>query len=652
MFKNLLFTTVVVFTLSACGGGGSSTNTPSNNPTIPSPPSTNNFAPLAEENGLAIYGDAEYVANSNGGLALVPVSGAKLKDVTWRQTSGPSVDLISPHTPTTGFIIPQAGSYSFTVSAKVCSTDKDNSCSTAPVVSNVSFSASNSTQLANIRMAHSAVEQGRVSFRIDASSGLSVNSAQWSVAGKSDINAPDITFEVQDNRVFFAAPEVSRDTVFKLNADIELSNGTTTNESVLLGVRNADIDEENGYFPRYSDNIVTENMFPYNADSPYADDLQVCIYSNILNDSCRFSRLPLIGMENMDPSVDDILDRTLVSHPWMGERFKQYLESSAVGPDMLRLLRGVTGIVISYEVRPSFYWSATGAIYLDADNFWLTPLERDTLNEAPDYRAGFGSDLQFIVPWRYVKNNDYYPAGSYAIADRRTRSFADLEADISWLMYHELGHANDFFPPSTWSSLSTSLSPLAAINRSSQNPDSDLLAQQLPLRSDELKAFARVNFGGDDATQAQQDTTAQTIANLFSSDVATSFYAFYTTREDYALLFEKFMMKYRLDADSDIAVLASRDVDPSLRVVWGQRNRFNDTALQDRVLFAVERILPELNGAAIQQNLPSPIFMDTTADWFDNINISGTNKAAKRVNMSSVQRDQRLRKDLLQKHQH
>lgn len=652
MFKKLLLTTAVL-TLSACGGGGSSaTNTPNNGPNTPTAPPSSAFAPLATENGLAIYGDAQYIANSNGGLALVPTSGAKLVDVTWRQTSGPTIDLISPHTPTTGFIVPQAGSYSFSVSAKVCSTNKNNSCATAPVLSNVSFSASNSTKLANIRMAHSAVEQGRVSFRIDPASGLTINSAEWSIAAKSTPNAAEIAFEVQDNRVFFAAPEVSRDTVFNVEADIVLSNGQTVTESVLLGVRNADIDEQNGYFPRYSENIVTENMFPYHADSPYADDLQVCIYSNILNESCRFSRLPLIGMENMDPSVEDILDRTLVSHPWMGDRFKQYLESSAVGPDMLRLLRGVTGIVISYEVRPSFYWSATGAIYLDADNFWLTPLERDTLNEAPDYRSGFGSELQFIVPWRYVKNNDYYPAGSYAVADRRTRSFSDLEADISWLMYHELGHANDFFPPSTWATLATSLSPLTAINRSSQNPDSDLLAQQLPLRSDELKAFARVNFGGDDATKAQKDTTAQTIANLFSSDVATSFYAFYTTREDYALLFEKFMMKYRLDADSDIAVLASRDVDPSLRVVWGQRNRFNDVALQDRVLFAVERILPELNAAGIQQNLPSPIFMDTTADWFDNLDISGANKAAKAMQLTDEQRALRLQQDLLNHHQH
>ena len=96
----------------------------------------------------------------------------------------------------------------------------------------------------------------------------------------------------------------------------------------------------------------------------------------------------------MTPDIEDILNRTLVSHQWM-KRFEQYLRDSVVGQDMLNLLRGVTAVVISAEVRPSFYWAVTGAIYLDADN-WLTPVERDTLNEAPDYRAGFGAELQLL----------------------------------------------------------------------------------------------------------------------------------------------------------------------------------------------------------------------------------------------------------------
>lgn len=289
------------------------------------------------------------------------------------------------------------------------------------------------------------------------------------------------------------------------------------------------------------------------------------------------------------------MDRVLVSHQWMGERFKDYLTNSVVGPDMLRLLRGVTAIVISYEVRPSFYWAVTGAIYLDADNFWVTPLERDTLNEIPDYRSGFGSDLQFIMPWRYVKDDNYYPAGRFPVADRLTRTFADVEADISWLMYHELGHANDFFPPASWGQLSLNRSPLETINLSSMAPDSDDLDSTFPLRSDEMHALAKVNFGGDDATLAQKNVTPDDVVNLFTPDVSTGFYNYYTTREDYATLFEKFMMKYRLDADSDIAIVARND-NPDYLVSWGQRNRFNEPALQQRVLFTVNRVLPEIDA--------------------------------------------------------
>jgi hypothetical protein len=332
----------------------------------------------------------------------------------------------------------------------------------------------------------------------------------------------------------------------------------------------------------------------------------------------------------------------------MGERFEQYLRDSVVGPDMQQLLRGVTAIVISNEIRPSFYWAVTGAIYLDADNFWLTPQERDTLNEAPDYRSGFGAELSFIMPWRYVKNNDYYPSGSYPIADRLSRSFADLEADIAWLMYHELGHANDFFAPSTWSQLTPSQTPLGVIN-GERDADSDRLDQQLPLQSSQMKAFAQVNFGGEDATVAQRATTAQTIANEFSNDGATGFYNYYTVREDYASLFEKFMMKYRLDADSDIAVLQSREIDPDLTVIWGERNRFNAPDIQPRVAFTVERIYPELDVQAIQASLPPPIPMFTGQSWFDNLVLNAAKNQAPRVIEDS---EAHWRRDSRQRHQH
>ena len=125
------------------------------------------------------------------------------------------------------------------------------------------------------------------------------------------------------------------------------------------------------------------------------------------------------------------------------DRFKDFLTHNDTNHDIKNLLRATTAIVISYDVRPSFYWAATGAIYLDAENFWLTPQERDTINEAPDFRADFGSDLQFVMPWRYVKDNAY-ASHNYSNSARVTRTPAEALYRLTSLMYHELAHANDF----------------------------------------------------------------------------------------------------------------------------------------------------------------------------------------------------------------
>ena len=99
------------------------------------------------------------------------------------------------------------------------------------------------------------------------------------------------------------------------------------------------------------------------------------------------------------------MDRVLVSHDWMGKNFEDLVTANQSNTDLLRLFNGVTAIVIGAHVRPSFYYSATGAIYLDADNFWLTAEERDVIDEAPDFRSDFGRDLQYSSLWRYVEGS-------------------------------------------------------------------------------------------------------------------------------------------------------------------------------------------------------------------------------------------------------
>jgi hypothetical protein len=301
---------------------------------------------------------------------------------------------------------------------------------------------------------------------------------------------------------------------------------------------------------------------------------------------------------------------------------------------MLNLLRGVTAVVISYDVRPSFYWAATGAIYLDARNFWQTPEERDTLNDVPDFRSDFGSDLNFSVFWRYTKDNDYYPSARIAKQDRINRSFEDVEASISWLMYHELAHANDFFPPSSWASVSTNTTPLAYFRNNGTN--SDILDDDFPLRSDQLHSLAQVRFANQTPTSTERNYRGTDIEGFFAPDIASSFYSYLTEREDFATLFERYMMLYRLGSEADVAIIDGRTNSDEPLVVWGQRNRITQGSLEDRTVFTVSRVYPELgNIRNTLRSLNSPILMTPNQGWFENLEISpvapGTNAVSSRA---------------------
>ena len=595
----------VLIGLAACGGSGSSED--SGRDPLPPPVTTPDVAQiqaLVTESGLSLFGDNDITRFDSVGFAITS-DNTEIESIRWTQIAGPTLEILSNRSQTIGFDVPQSGDYVLRASVILEGAN-------TPIVMEHEFSAAESVQSnANIRLDHSVVERGSVSLRVNSSLDLSQSTITWEQVAGPEV----LDFTPQEDDLFFDVPEVNQDRVVQIKVTITSPDGVVQTDDAFVTIDNTVINES-GYFPD-NQQVVSTDMFVFNDDSPFKLAVEDCVYNNTLDRTCTFSTLPLIGQTTSSPSVEDILDRTLVSHEWMGQRFKQYLEQSAAGPDMLNLLRGVTAVVISYDIRPSFYWAATGAIYLDADNFWVTPNERDTLNEAPDFRAGFGSDLNFIIPWRYVKDNEYYPVGRYPSDERGVRTFTDLEADISWLMYHELGHANDFFPPNTWNSFALSSDPLTEFRQNGTN--SDILDNTFPLRSDEMHALAEVRFSGIDATSVQRSYDADDLIPFFEPDISPTFYSYLNEREDYATLFERFMMKYRLNASADVALI-TRDNNPNFIVSWGQRDRFNQDNIKDRVRFAVERVLPELgNVEAIQESLHGPILMDPSLSWFDNI---------------------------------
>lgn len=349
--------------------------------------------------------------------------------------------------------------------------------------------------------------------------------------------------------------------------------------------------------------------------SPLSTPLMNCLVQ-FLDGACTIAKVPLIGMESSSPTIDEVMTRVIVSHEWMGVRFREILER--MPPDILLLMRGLTGVVISYDIRPSFYTSQTGAMYLDPDRMWLTEEERAVIDTAPDFRGEFAKKLDFIMLWRYVNNNTDIRAFN--------RDLDSISVRTAALLFHELAHANDFFPASQQSLLSGNVTIAAAANPTL----STRLANTLPLGSQLMKDLAQISFNASNVqpTPDQAALTAEDIALEFPSDNANDYYNYSTDFEDLAMAFEEAMMYVNYGISRDVAVTNFPDSNTcdDYVVAWGQRNRIGDPAVQARSVLAVEALLPE-RAAAVEDalaNMPAPRQMTPNVNWCDNINLTAT----------------------------
>src|SRR5690606_19493220 len=360
---------------------------------------------------------------------------------------------------------------------------------------------------------------------------------------------------------------------------------------------------------------------PALGSSEYQDVLVNCINTEQASNACRLSRLPFIGQQTASPTKADIMDRVIVSHPWMTTRFSQLLDEM---PDDIDLLfRGVTGIAIGADIRPSYYWAATGAIYLDPADLWLTSSERNSVSKSPDYRADFARELAFSSLWRYVQGNDY--AWDYYPLDGQisSRPISAVVKPMAALLFHELAHANDFIPPARMAQVNDQNTPLdQAIAFEEDNVSSDLEARS-QLNSQMWKNLAEVMFDGEKATTAQKQLSAETVGLEFEIDGASDDYAYASLFEDTAMMFEEVMMKHHFGVDRELAFTDApftEDAPCSAYVVrWGYRNWIGNPTVRSRAEIVVQQLLDSNNVSVYFANIPAPTAMTKGMDWCANL---------------------------------
>jgi hypothetical protein len=373
------------------------------------------------------------------------------------------------------------------------------------------------------------------------------------------------------------------------------------------------------------------DVSPYSPDGPYAEVLKSCALATDRANLCTMETLPLIGQAVAAPTIADVMDRVLVSHPWMAVRFEQVL--TLLPADMLTMFKGITAIVIDSDVRPSYYSSSKAAIYLDPAYLWLTNAEKETISKAADSRNDYGAGLKFVPFYRYVKNNAY-AYYYYSLDGTETRQIDDIIYRLSRLLLHELAHANDFLPASLQSSFDRQMTPYDAAQAYEDQTVAVNLYSVTPLTSALFLDLGQVLFWGEPATDEHKSLTASEAGSEFTVDGANEIYGYASSREDVAMLFEETMMKYYFDIDRDIAFVdrpeASEPGCDDYLVQWGVRNRLGEPTVRSRAQLVVDNLLPDADLSAFFSGFPEPTPMANNLGWCSNLTL-GVDRTLGRV---------------------
>jgi len=598
--------------LGGCGGSGDDDAGPS--------PLADTCAAAAGRSQVTVV-KAPVGVGQSAGATVAGCTGA-IEAPAWTQTEGPAVELPAAKTQTISFDPATAGRYAFRVDFR----DPGGAARSENVVVDVA-PAAGGPQMA-LRTSHSVRMGGNVSVRAwpRPLPGDGVRSITW-----QQVDGPAVALDTTNSHVaLFVAPAVTRDTVVRLRATLTTTLGQTASDEALVLVEHHAQAAAGEAGALWAGNHVSR-VFAYRPGSPYADVLARCVYDSRLATAslCPLAQLPFLAQETGGavPSIEQVMDRVLVSHEWAGRNFETFLREHDAQGHFRRMLMSTTAVVIGAQVRPSFYYAVTGAIYLDADNFWLTPGQRDTVNEAPDYRSGFGSTLQYTTLWRYVRGS----TSLFQFFDPRqriTRGSPALLDEAGWLLLHELAHALDFLPPAAYPGLDAAASAWGNIapRYQARQLASDLVPAQYPLASSEMAALGQVRFLGAAATALQAAYTPAQVAGFFGGDLATDDYAYASPREDVALVLEEFLMQRWLGVQRDFAIVprpGSAADGSTLVVQWGQRGRVGEAALRPRLAAVVRQLVPWVDPAEIAA-LPAPTPMRSGDSWTANLVLPGS----------------------------
>ncbi|MDP2575930.1 hypothetical protein Q8W40_27325 [Vibrio penaeicida] len=346
--------------------------------------------------------------------------------------------------------------------------------------------------------------------------------------------------------------------------------------------------------------------------SALSNDMLECVKLYKKRQSCSLDKIRPIGVEKPgDLSISDIQERLVVSHSWMGDNFINALKSIH-DQDFLNLFKPLNAIVLSYDIRPSFYHTYTAAIYIDPRYLWQNKAEWDSIYKQDDFRSDFSSEFTYDSANRFIYPNskEYVTySNTYHSVNNAWRASHHIAPGLFRLLAHELAHANDYLPPAYLSQVGDSGSVFSAMRDNANKVHTELQSSH-PLTSSLLLEAAEIAFHGKSMTDQARNSTGEIAGSEFKPDGAAAFYGYSTNREDVATLFESYMMFKKYGAISDVAFISIPKTKEytcnDWKVLWGERHRLADDNVRTKTIFVAQRLTGKTESEVIS-NMPSNV---------------------------------------------
>lgn len=340
-----------------------------------------------------------------------------------------------------------------------------------------------------------------------------------------------------------------------------------------------------------------EEIKLYNHTQSNAAKIKNCALIDREKEACNFSDSPLIGFGKTSVTVKDIMDRTMSPNIEYMETFKSILES--MPPESLAMFGSINAVVISDRINPSYYDFISGAIYLQADFFWKKTEDKKKATQKQDYRNNFGNQLKFTFARQYAQNGKSMDESS----EKDSRSTEELKLPLINLLFHELAHANDFYPRSFYQSEELDQSKTYTDFLNERWEQEKVISQKLSSpHSDILFSMGQVLFHGKEASADNLNASAEEMLNEFTNDTAADIYAYSTPREDLAMLTET-SMTYHYYGYSHYSLVLARPYKAPYPLVGGIKNKMASPQIKERVSEVLTKIFEADYSLKVIQSL-------------------------------------------------